>query len=231
MSKYASARERQRRHRARTRRGEAVQTVTRARLHPFSAPASIVDRIASRAKGVILARSKGSTHSRRLREGCISSGKLRSAIDDGRVFSTGCVEFRAMARFLGNGEPCSAKRSRRAGLFIPVLLDVGGASTEELLPRPRRAESPKRPFRRGWHLAHILFDNYEDGACASDLDDSETDAVRVKVARALVDIAKEVLSSAIWEDVTFEVRDDMGRVLLQADILPAGQPEPKHSLN
>jgi hypothetical protein len=81
-------------------------------------------------------------------------------------------------------------------------------------------------------LAHILFDNYEDGACASDLDDSETDAVRVKVARALVDIAKEVLSGAIWEDVTFEVRDDMGRVLLQADIFfPAGQPEPKHSLN
>ena len=80
-------------------------------------------------------------------------------------------------------------------------------------------------------MAHILFDNYEDGACASDLDDSETDAVRVKVARALVDIAKEVLSGAIWEDVTFEVRDDMGRVLLQADIFPARQPEPKHSLN
>jgi hypothetical protein len=81
-------------------------------------------------------------------------------------------------------------------------------------------------------LAHILFDNYEDGTCASDLEDGETDTARVEVARALVDIAKEVLSGAIWEDVTFEVRDDMGRVLLQADIsFPARQREPRHSLN
>ena len=77
----------------------------------------------------------------------------------------------------------------------------------------------------------MSFDTREDASCASDLEEGETDAARVKVARALVDIAKEVLSGAIWEDVTFEVRDDMGRVLLQADIFPAGQPEPKHSLN
>ena len=77
----------------------------------------------------------------------------------------------------------------------------------------------------------MSFDNREDASCASDLEDGDADAARVEVARALVDIAKEVLSGAIWEDVTFEVRDDMGRVLLQADIFPAGQPEPKHSLN
>ena len=80
-------------------------------------------------------------------------------------------------------------------------------------------------------MARMSFDNYEDGSCVSDLEDGETDTARAEVARALVDIAKEVLSGAIWEDVTFEVRDDMGRVLLQADIFPAGQPEPKHSLN
>ena len=80
-------------------------------------------------------------------------------------------------------------------------------------------------------MARMSFDNREDGSYVSDLEDGETDAVRVKAARALVDIAKEVLSGAIWEDVTFEVRDDMGRVLLQADIFPAGQPEPKHALN
>ena len=78
----------------------------------------------------------------------------------------------------------------------------------------------------------MSFDNREDGPYASELEVGETDAARVKAARALVDIAQEVLSGAIWEDVTFEVRDDMGRVLLQADIFfPAGQPEPKHSLN
>jgi hypothetical protein len=78
----------------------------------------------------------------------------------------------------------------------------------------------------------MSFDNGEDGSCASYLEDGETDLTRVEVARALVDIAKELLSGAIWEDVTFEVRDDMGRVLLQADIFfPAGQPDPKHSLN
>ena len=81
-------------------------------------------------------------------------------------------------------------------------------------------------------MAGMSFDNREDGSCASGLEDGQTDAARVEVARALVDIAKEVLSGAIWEDVTFEVRDDMGRVLLQTDIFfPAGQPEPKHSLN
>ena len=80
-------------------------------------------------------------------------------------------------------------------------------------------------------MARMSFDNREDASCASDLEDGETDTARAEVARALVDIAKEVLSGAIWEDVTFEVRDDMGRVLLQADIFPAGQPEPKHSLN
>jgi hypothetical protein len=78
----------------------------------------------------------------------------------------------------------------------------------------------------------MSFDNGEDGSCASYLEDGETDLTRVEVARALVDIARELLSGAIWEDVTFEVRDDMGRVLLQADIFfPAGQPDPKHSLN
>ena len=80
-------------------------------------------------------------------------------------------------------------------------------------------------------MARMSFDTREDASCASDLEDSDADAARAEVARALVDIAKEVLSGAIWEDVTFEVRDDMGRVLLQADIFPAGQPEPKHSLN
>ena len=80
-------------------------------------------------------------------------------------------------------------------------------------------------------MARMSFDNREDGSCVSDLEDGDADTARAEVARALVDIAKEVLSGAIWEDVTFEVRDDMGRVLLQADIFPAGQPEPKHSLN
>ena len=67
-------------------------------------------------------------------------------------------------------------------------------------------------------MARVYPEAGEDGSSISDLEDDELETARVEAARALVDIAKELLSGAIWEDVTFEVRDDMGRAILRADI-------------
>lgn len=76
-------------------------------------------------------------------------------------------------------------------------------------------------------MARTYFDVCEDGSCISDLEDGEVEPARMQIARALVNIAEELLSGSIWEDVTFEVRDDMGRFFLRADIFfPADQLEP-----
>jgi hypothetical protein len=54
----------------------------------------------------------------------------------------------------------------------------------------------------------------------------------LRLERCRVAQGPELLSGAVWEDVTFEIRDDMGRAVLWADIrFLADQPEPKPSLN
>ena len=84
-------------------------------------------------------------------------------------------------------------------------------------------------------MARIYFEIREDGTCISDLHVGEVGGVetaRVKAARALVDIAKDVLSGVIWRDMSIEIRDEVGRAVLWADIyFSADQPEPRPPLN
>jgi hypothetical protein len=79
--------------------------------------------IASRVNGVILDRSKGTKTS-------TSSGTLLPTAGCGKIFSTGLVEFEAMACLLGNGEPRSGLITERG---FPTdngwLLDAGEACT------------------------------------------------------------------------------------------------------
>ena len=84
-------------------------------------------------------------------------------------------------------------------------------------------------------MARFYFEIREDGTCVSDLyvrEGSGVETARVEAARALVDIAKDVLSGAIWQDISIEIRDEVGRAVLWADIyFSADQPEPRPPLN
>ena len=84
-------------------------------------------------------------------------------------------------------------------------------------------------------MARIYFEIRDDGTCISELHVGEAGGIetaRVKAARALVDIAKDVLSGVIWRDMSIEIRDEVGRAVLWADIyFSADQPEPRPPLN
>ncbi len=84
-------------------------------------------------------------------------------------------------------------------------------------------------------MPRIYFELHQDGTCVSDLhigEVGEVAAARVEAARALVDIARGVLSGAIWQDTSIEITDDVGRVVLWADIyFSADRPEPRPALN
>jgi hypothetical protein len=84
-------------------------------------------------------------------------------------------------------------------------------------------------------MARFYFEMREDGTCISDLHVGEgcgVETARVAAARALVDIAKDVLCGAIWQDMSIEIRDEVGRAVLWADIFfSADQPEPRPPLN
>ena len=84
-------------------------------------------------------------------------------------------------------------------------------------------------------MARFYVEIREDGTCISDLhvrEGSGVETARVTAARALVDIAKDVLSGVIWRDMSIEIRDEVGRAVLWADIyFSADQPEPRPPLN
>ena len=84
-------------------------------------------------------------------------------------------------------------------------------------------------------MPRIYFERHEDDICVSDLhvgEGGEVATARVGAARALVDIARGVLSGVIWQDTSIEVTDDVGRVILWADIyFSADRPEHRPALN
>ena len=81
-------------------------------------------------------------------------------------------------------------------------------------------------------MPRIYFELREDGTYVSDLQVGEVETARVQAARALVDIAKDVLSGTIWHDMSIEIKDDVGRAVLWADIyFSADGLEPGPALN